>query len=493
MKISIRNFKAIRELNDYEIKPMNILSGANSTGKTSFIQLLLLIKQSLEEGGRDMPLVLQSKNFLDLGNFEGIINKSQKEKFISFSLQLDKYIDYFESYNNFTNLAKVIYKKHGIKDKINVENIKIYLSFSKNKDEIVYIKNLKLTIYMNVDKNITISIEHKKYKDNLYHEVVVTGSRLEKNAYITTLNFTSMLNFYAIYGERAFSFLREKIFENFLSFELKFKKILSYIYYIGPLRQEPQANYPEIESILTIGKKGENAIQTWGRNSNKNILYYTFDETNYNFNEKETTNTLNDAINYWMCKIFKTSKNIKILSKKSKSQTFYIVEVENFNGNITSITHVGFGISQLLPIVIQGLLLEEDDIFILEQPEIHLHPKIQSLLFDFLYSLTLKGVRIIVETHSDHFINRMLRRVAEDPTDTLAEKMNLTFMDPSNQNGDSLFHPLHISEYGSLDVWPKDFFDQYDEDSREIVKAQAAKRRAHLQKEKKEDTPVNPA
>ena len=79
-----------------------------------------------------------------------------------------------------------------------------------------------------------------------------------------------------------------------------------------------------------------------------------------------------------------------------------------------TIADVGFGVSQLLPILVLGIRSDESSLLLLEQPEIHLHPKLQANLADFLLTLAEQGRRLIVETHSDHFINRLRRRIAED-------------------------------------------------------------------------------
>ena len=76
----------------------------------------------------------------------------------------------------------------------------------------------------------------------------------------------------------------------------------------------------------------------------------------------------------------------------------------NDSKKAVTIADVGFGVSQLLPILVLGLRSDESAILMLEQPEIHLHPKSQANLADFLLTLIEQGKRVIVETHSDHFM-----------------------------------------------------------------------------------------
>jgi predicted ATPase len=139
-----------------------------------------------------------------------------------------------------------------------------------------------------------------------------------------------------------------------------------------------------------------------------------------------------------------------------------------------TIKHVGFGVSQILPIIVQGLIMPPGGTLVLEQPEIHLHPKIQSLLFDFLYSLILQGKNIIIETHSDHFITRMRRRVAEDDESALKDKIKLTFVEQGTT--DLIFKSLTLDEYGILNIFPDDFIEMPELELEAIVKAQMKKR-----------------
>jgi predicted ATPase len=136
---------------------------------------------------------------------------------------------------------------------------------------------------------------------------------------------------------------------------------------------------------------------------------------------------------------------------------------------------VGFGISQILPIIVEGLRMPKKGLLILEQPEIHLHPKVQSMLFDFIYSMSLTGKRFLIETHSDHFITRMRRRVAENNSD-LSEKINLVFVE--QRETEHFFRKLDLNEMGTfINYFPDDFVEQTEKEYRAIVMAQALKRK----------------
>jgi predicted ATPase len=124
-----------------------------------------------------------------------------------------------------------------------------------------------------------------------------------------------------------------------------------------------------------------------------------------------------------------------------------------------------------LPIIVEGLRMDKNGLLILEQPEIHLHPKVQSLLFDFIYSMSLIGKRFFIETHSDHFITRMRRRIAESNRD-LYKNINMVFVE--QRETEYLFRKLDLSDIGALSYFPDDFVEQ-SEDYDAIIMAQSNK------------------
>jgi predicted ATPase len=119
--------------------------------------------------------------------------------------------------------------------------------------------------------------------------------------------------------------------------------------------------------------------------------------------------------------------------------------------------------------------MKKGDTLILEQPEIHLHPKIQSSLFDFLYSLTLEGKNFIVETHSDHFITRLRRRVAEDKSSQLLNQVNLTFIEKEKKG--LTFKKVKLDDLGVYEIFPEDFIENPEKELMALLDAQMKKRK----------------
>jgi predicted ATPase len=135
------------------------------------------------------------------------------------------------------------------------------------------------------------------------------------------------------------------------------------------------------------------------------------------------------------------------------------------------LTHVGVGVSQILPILVMSLLAEEDTTLIFEQPDLHLHPKVQSYLADFFLSISLSGKQCIIETHSEHIINRFRYRAAAEDDNINRIIDNLIIYSVENFEGLSKFRELKVNEFGVIKDWPKGFFDQSQLESQSIVLA----------------------
>jgi predicted ATPase len=137
---------------------------------------------------------------------------------------------------------------------------------------------------------------------------------------------------------------------------------------------------------------------------------------------------------------------------------------------------VGFGISQVLPIIVQSYLAPKRAVILLEQPEIHLHPAVQAELADFLIEVSRdRNLQFIIESHSEHFLRRLQQRVAEAQ---LSEHEVRIYFCERNAEG-SMATSLQMDEFGQIPNWPKDFFGPVEEDLEKMVMARIARRKAN--------------
>lgn len=144
------------------------------------------------------------------------------------------------------------------------------------------------------------------------------------------------------------------------------------------------------------------------------------------------------------------------------------------------ITDVGFGISQILPVITLCYYVPEGSTILLEQPEIHLHPSVQAGLADVLIdAIKVRKVQIIVESHSEHLLRRIQRRIAE--SEGLSDEDVALYFCRFDRDH-SVLDPLDLDPYGNIRNWPKDFFGNEFE---EMAEATMAAMRRKMSSERK--------
>lgn len=124
--------------------------------------------------------------------------------------------------------------------------------------------------------------------------------------------------------------------------------------------------------------------------------------------------------------------------------------------------HVGFGLTQILPIIVAALSASKGDILLIENPEVHLHPAGQALMGQFLVDVAMAGVQVIVETHSDHVLNGIRRSVKDERIKP--EQVAIHFFRPRSEKMPQVLSP-QLDKFGNIDSWPEGFFDQFDKDT----------------------------
>lgn len=123
--------------------------------------------------------------------------------------------------------------------------------------------------------------------------------------------------------------------------------------------------------------------------------------------------------------------------------------------------NVGFGLTQVLPIIVSTLAAKPGDLLLIENPEVHLHPAGQVMMGSYLADVANSGVQVIIETHSDHVLNGIRRGVKKGSLEP--EQVSLHFFRPPTDGLDQVVSPK-LDYSGNVDVWPEGFFDQFDKD-----------------------------
>jgi len=238
-------------------------------------------------------------------------------------------------------------------------------------------------------------------------------------------------------------------------------KSLGKLLFISADRVPPRLSYAFSNDSRYVGAKGEFAVCAFHHHKNTEIdvnLVKHLPDIYADVDVDELDRTFLGLMQFWMEKMF----------RPTRIDTDYIAETNEYTLKISNLdrtgkfkpTNVGFGYSYVFPILVAGLLAEDGDILIIENPEAHLHPAAQSALGKFLAWITSKNVQIIVETHSEHILNAARVLIVQEAFDS--EDLSVLYFDEQNEKG---FTSVEVYSTGRIKYWPDGFFDQMEKDN----------------------------
>lgn len=251
--------------------------------------------------------------------------------------------------------------------------------------------------------------------------------------------------------------------------------------YLGPLRDEPKPLYPLAAHAdpTDVGLRGETTAAVLNLHRERKIRYIpssSFAKTP--FEPAPVTRSLEAAVTDWL-KYLGVAETAHSIDKGKLGHELKVTLTEG--GPNHDLTHVGVGVSQVLPILVMSLLAERDTTLIFEQPELHLHPKVQTRLADFFLSIVMLGKQCLIETHSEYLINRVRYRAAtEGEGNRVTNNLKVYFVEKTGAS--SNFREVKVNEYGAILDWPEGFFDQSQFESEAILRAAAAKKKRRREK-----------
>jgi len=542
-QIKIKNFKAFGHEQTMPIKPITLIYGANSSGKSSILQSLLMLGQSVSTGS--IQNLVTNGNLVGLGSSENISHKHNLNHDLSVSIQLssalydtyattNKQLEYIFPGFTFTyakcrKLKCVDYKlscddDYFIRYKVGEYNDLYFSIASINDSKVLDGDKVILRKIINECEFETNYIKRKLLKaveTNLHREILhalacteygLKISRVDAPLYSKLPEYFSLImkslpekimsseNFFSCLGKyRRIDFsdiLPEKSPVNIFGTVLGSKqKVLPHYeenpYIGGPfidkieLRGLPKSdskllclklNAAALEKLhTTISTLGEIKYLTPLRSLPRR--YYISDETSsfeqtQDISGEKTAEVLYHqkgligAVNEWFVRL-NIPYSIDVSLHENDGLSVYVIKITDQYGTSVTPADVGFGISQILPVIISSLS-QRKEILLMEQPEIHLHPKLQTELGDLLIeSAKNNNNTIIAETHSEHLLLRILRRIRETAAGTLKdtslaltpEDVAILYVKPSDE-GSQVLH-LRIDDEGDfIDEWPGGFFEE---------------------------------
>ena len=448
--ISVGNYKSVIESGAFELRPLTVLAGINSSGKSSLLQAVLLLKQTLEAGSKDVlkttggPYVVANEP-LDLAYGK------KRSNVISITLTIDAHE--FENQSDYTRYADV-------KD-ARLRNLELQVDVVANGKSIL--NGLTCTINYNGDiVPATMQVRRLQKSGDFYaikfsSPLMVGYGNNEKlkNIDSCSLSFHSFLPIFAEWTRKGQVDIRPIVVLKTLETDLL--RYLKSFCYIGPQREKPDlARSYDSTTFKNVGEDGHNTRFLYEANKNSKIDGY----------DGETLQTL---CNMWVCDKMGLAKNMDVQRDSNK---LYRTIITNNDGLSVDLCQMGFGLSQILPIVVQGLLLHQGETLIVEDPDVHMHPKVQAMLVDFFIDLMKHGRKVVIETHSDHIVTRLRRRIADGTVQK--EDVNLSFVENGAKGSEYRFIDME-SDGSFLNELPKGFLDSQENDFMEII-AQRAKR-----------------
>ena len=417
--IQVKNFKSWQDSGEVKLAPLTGFFGANSSGKSSLLQMLLLLKQTI---GSDEVIFFGDENSLvNLGNFREVIHGHElgNELYLGISCQLtDSASDPFKIPIQFLRFA--------------------FDTIIREEKSTPIVKHIR---YIGLFNSATILWEN--------------GRLSTDNRDLGTINIQ---NCYGLPSQSSTNFSGPT--ESLPQFSSMFEKLFSHVYYLGPTRIHPQRLY---HWERTHPKE----IDMWGNKAVDALLSARVRQLTIAYNGKSIP--IEERISKWLQKL-KLAHSFSLVPKGSLDDNNYEIRIrKTLNSAEVTLAGLGHGVSDLFPLLVHCCYVPEGSTLILEQPGIHLHPKAQADLADLLIeAITERNLQILIESHSEHFLTRLQRRIAEEKID--ANQTALYFC--RNDKDVSEIERLEIDDFGNIKNWPENFFGEVMSDMFAMTDAQ---------------------
>ena len=436
-RLRLENFKAWDDTGDVELKPITGFLGTNSSGKSSLIQSLLLLKQTAESSDRGEAFnFVDSRAYADMGDFASVAHGHQVDRAVSIALDW--------------NDERTLHVRDDTEDGGPVaESSRLGFQVASRME--------------------TAGARSRVTVDRMAYSVGGAVFGMRQTAYRRYEVFSENANFEFVSGrERHWAVTSpvkcygfpDRVRANYLNaeflsdLEFALEERLENTFHLGPIRAYPQRTYMWAGSQpRDTGRAGEYAIDALlaarerGRTFSRGV-------------RRERAN-LEEYVAHWLRRIGLVHEFR--VERIAEDSPLYRVKVRKSRRAVeTLIPDVGFGVSQILPALVLCFYAPEGSTVILEQPEIHLHPLAQSGLADALIDAYQKrGVQIIVESHSEHLLRRIQRRISEE---TISQDHVGMYFCSQDSGGASQIDRLELDEFGNISNWPENFFgDQFGE------------------------------
>ena len=441
-RLRIQNFKCWQDTGDIKLAPLTLLFGTNSSGKSSIGQFLMMLKQTADRGDRKSAFYLGAgakDSTVQLGSFRDIVFHHDIKREISFEYDW-----------TLPEQEEATDARSGKEYKWDVMSFAACVAF-REKNAIPYVRSLRYGLH-NGDREV-MDVALNRCGNGDY--------KLDSKAYKLVRNHArawSVKNTVRFYGfpDEVNTYYQNSQFVQTLNYQQE--RLFKQIGYLGPMRCRPDRIYPwsgnEPDGIGDLGEYTIPAMLAAG-------------ERLLNFASKGKRRPFQAVIADSLKKLGLIDEfRVEPLSKDSRREFEVKVKTRN-SKDWVDLPDVGFGISQVLPVLVACFYAPPGSTLLIEEPEIHLHPSAQSCLADIFIDVLnareggkKRDVQLIVETHSEHLLRRLQRRIAEK---AIRHEDAVAYFVDTSVSPTTLKH-LKVDVYGNILNWPKDFFGNEMED-----------------------------
>ena len=425
-ELRAQNFKSWQDTSKLRFAPITGFFGANSSGKTSILQVLLMLKQTVEHSP------LQWDQWFSFGNESSLVN-------------LGSFDDVIHQHSQSLSLGVSVSWKLSEKLKIN-RHLTDSLSFSTSIGKKYDLPFLESYSYSANGQKWQVESDFPGWKFKFPDFLIRTGDPIYSAGEIETRPFS----FYKIH-------IPDDHHETLLPLIDSLENLFNRISYLGPLRDNPRSHYSwEGKDPQGVGQHGEEMVSAL-------------------FSSRLRSSDLDEHVPKWLRSLgLIDSYRLATVPRTERDYEFLVTKHKG--GPEVRLTDVGFGVAQVLPVLILCYYAPEGSILILEQPEAHLHPKVQSELADVLVdAVKNRNLQIVVESHSEHLLHRLMLRTAEEQ---LSVDDTALYFCQINK-GVSEIEPLQVDEYGNISNWPQEFFGDVTGDLIKQGRAEVKRRKAN--------------
>jgi len=429
-KLSLSNYRAFEEIS-LDFSKINLFFGPNNSGKSSLLSSINLLSQTLQSRDPNVPILLNG-NLEELGTFRDIVFKNEVKRKIKIGVGVELEIG----------------RPYRTKEIVQDGYFQAEFKYRPRRRDIL-LEGTETQMPIGITRLRTKSTSSGRYKFSFFgakgEDITDKITRFKRKSahFIPTLGFTGRFpqkQFQLIHDIFEFHFFWAEMIEGGLE-------------YICPFREFPKRTYLfSGESPDSVGIRGEKAIDMLAMD--------------YLTKGKEKQNII-DNVSNWLnqCDI---SSNVEVVTLTDRH--YEIRLSHSRTGESENLADVGFGCSQILPILIAGFNLKKGQILIVEQPEIHLHPKAQAELGSFFCDLSKRNIQTFIETHSEHLLLSIQTHIAAG--DINPEDVKVYYVFANKETDRKEVEEIKLNKNGTfLTEWPEGFFPERLVEVKKIAKA----------------------